>query len=117
MAYDEVLAARLRTLLQHEPGMTEKKMFGGLAFMVGGNMCCGIVANDLMLRIGADGHDDALSRPHVRPMDFSGRPMVGMVYVEPEGYASDQDLGGWVELALAFGRSLPKKVPQTRKSR
>ena len=133
MPYNEDLALRLRALLLHEPGMVEKKMFGGLAFMVYGNMACGIVHDDLMLRVGAARFDDALSKPHARPMDFSGRlpergegvparsarpapAMVGMVYVAPPGYASDTDLARWVSLTLAYVRTMPpKKAPAAKK--
>jgi TfoX/Sxy family transcriptional regulator of competence genes len=84
-------------------------MFGGLAFMVRGNMCCGVVGEELMVRVGADGHADALAAPHARPMDFTGRPMKGMVYVAREGVAADADLRGWVERGAAHARSLPAK--------
>ena len=117
MAYNEVLADRLRKVLIGEPGITAKKMFGGLAFMVNGNMACGIVGDDLMLRLGTARHDEALSRPFARPMDFAGRPMVGMIYVAPPGYESDKDLAGWVALALDFVRSLPAKKPTPGKKR
>jgi TfoX/Sxy family transcriptional regulator of competence genes len=86
-------------------------MFGGLAFMVNGNMACGIVKDELMLRLGAEGADAALERPHVRHMDFTGRPMTGMVYVG-RGGLGDVELRGWVQQAAAFARSLP---PKTRK--
>jgi hypothetical protein len=108
MAYDEALADRLRDALAGERGVTERKMFGGLAFMVGGHMACGIVKGELMLRLGAEGADDALERPHVRPMDFTGRPLSGMVFVEPEGLRGAA-LGLWVAQAVAFVRTLPPK--------
>ena len=81
-------------------------MFGGLAFMLGGHMCCGIVGNELMLRLGAEGADKALERPHVRPMDFTGRTMTGMVFVAPEGLRGGA-LRRRVEEAVAFVRTLP----------
>jgi hypothetical protein len=109
MAYDEGLADRVRDVLASDPGLTERKMFGGLAFMLDGHMCCGIVGHDLMLRLGVDGADAALARPHVRPMDFTGRPMTGMVYVSPEGVRG-RALRGWVERASAFARTLPPKA-------
>src|SRR5712672_1379605 len=74
MAYDQNLAERVRAILASEPSLSERKMFGGIAFMIEGHMCCGIVGHDLMLRLGPDGCDAALKRPHVRPMDFTGRP-------------------------------------------
>lgn len=109
MAYDEILAERIRTLLFRRKGITERRMFGGLAFMVGGNMACGIVKDELMVRVGPDGYDDALAQPHARPMDFTKRPMRGMVYVGTVGFRTDEDLKAWVERGLRFARSLPAK--------
>ena len=108
MAYDEQLADRVRELLSPEPGLTERKMFGGLAFMLDGHMSCGIVGDELMLRLGVDGAEDALERDHVRPMDFTGRPMTGMVFVSADGLRGDA-LRDWVEGAAAFVRTLPPK--------
>ncbi len=108
MAYDEGLAERVRTSLAAEQGLSERKMFGGLAFMLDGHMCCGIVGDELMLRLGADGADKALERAHVRPMDFTGKPMTGMVYVAPEGLRGNA-LDGWIDRAAAFVRTLPPK--------
>lgn len=109
MAYDEALATRVRTALAGEPGVIEKKMFGGIAFMLRGNMACGIVGDEMMVRVGQGNYDDALSRPHARPMDFTGRPMRGMVYVAGAGFESDEDLAAWVEAGASFARSLPAK--------
>lgn len=108
MAYDEELADRVRDVLATEDGVTERKMFGGLAFMVRGHMACGIVGNDLMLRLGADAAEQALERPHVRPMDFTGRPMTGMVYVGSAGLRGAA-LRRWVGKAVGFVESLPPK--------
>jgi TfoX/Sxy family transcriptional regulator of competence genes len=108
VAYDESLADRIREIMLGEPGLSERKMFGGLAFMLDGHMCCGIVGAELMVRLGADGAAKALERAHVRPMDFTGRPMTGMVYVAPEGlrgHALDQ----WLQKAARFVRALPPK--------
>jgi TfoX/Sxy family transcriptional regulator of competence genes len=115
VAYDERLAARVRNLLAGDPALSERKMFGGLAFMLAGNMCCGIVDERLMLRIGADLAEQALERPHVQPMDFTGRPMTGMVYVAPEGLRG-KALRPWVEQAAGFARTLPPK-PASRRAR
>ena len=109
MAYDEELADRVRVVHADEAGLSERKMFGGLAFMVNGNMACGIVKDELMLRLGAEGADAALHEPHVREMDFTGRPLTGMVYVERAGL-DEAGLRRWVELAAAFARSLPPKA-------
>jgi len=109
MAYNEKLAARIRTLLGDGPELFERKMFGGLAFMINGNMACGVTGDDLMLRVGAANHDKALSQPHARPMDFTGRPMKGMVFVGPDGTRDDDSLAAWVDRAVAFASSLPPK--------
>jgi TfoX/Sxy family transcriptional regulator of competence genes len=89
--------------------MSERKMFGGLAFMLRGNMCCGVVGDDLMLRVGPERYDDALARRGARPMDFTGRPMKGMVYVESTAVATDAKLREWLEVALGFAGELPAK--------
>lgn len=109
MAFDEGLAHRLREALGDQAGLVEKKMFGGLAFMLSGNMCCGVVGEILMVRVGPGAHDEALKRPHARPMDFTGRPLKGLIYVDPPGFESDGDLAGWVRQGVAFARSLPAK--------
>ena len=87
MAYDEKLAARIRKLIAGDERMTERKMFGGIAFMLNGNMFCGVIKDDLMVRVGPDAHEDALAKSYARPMDFANRPMKGMIYVSPEGVA------------------------------
>jgi hypothetical protein len=109
MAYDESLAARVRTVLPDRPDLSEKKMFGGLCFLLGGNMCCGITGDQLMLRIGAEAYESALSRPHAREMDFTGRAMKGMVYVDADGISTEEDLADWVGIAVGFAGSLPPK--------
>jgi TfoX/Sxy family transcriptional regulator of competence genes len=109
LAYDEALAGRVRDVLAFEPDLAERKMFGGLAFMLRGNMCCGVLGDELMVRVGAEGHDRALALPHARPMDFTGRPMKGMIYVGRDGIADDAALRGWVERGAAHARALPPK--------
>jgi TfoX/Sxy family transcriptional regulator of competence genes len=109
MAFDEGLAERMRELLAERPGITEKKMFGGLGFILDGNMCCGIVGDDLMVRVGPEAHDEALALPHARPMDFTGRPMKGFLYVGPDGVESDEDLAAWIGRGVDFAASLPPK--------
>ena len=109
MAYDEQLAERIRAALRGRDGVTERKMFGGIAFMVGGNMAVGVIRDDLMVRIGQDAHDAALAEPHVRIMDFAGKPMKGMIYVGPEGVATDPELARWVDAGAAFAATLPPK--------
>jgi TfoX/Sxy family transcriptional regulator of competence genes len=109
MAYDEAVADRVREALGPRPELSERKMFGGLCLMAGGHMFCGILGDELMLRLGPDGAEAALDRPHVRPMDFTGRPMKGMVYVEPAGFRGEKALLGWLDLALGFCATLPPK--------
>ena len=109
MAYDEELAGRVRRALAGREDLSEKKMFGGIAFMLRGNMGCGIVRDDLMVRVGPERHHEALAQPHARPMDFTGRPMRGMVYVTPDGCRTDSDLKRWLELGLEFAASLQPK--------
>jgi len=108
MAYDELLAERVREELQADPGYSERKMFGGLCFMLHGNMCAGVVGEQLMLRLGAPAAEQALAQPHVSPMDFTGRPMKGMVYVDRDGLKGAA-LTRWVDQAASFTRGLPAK--------
>ena len=109
MAYDEGLAQRLRQALQAHRGITEKRMFGGLAFLSRGYMFIGITGDKLMARIGPDYYEQALSRRHVRVMDFTGRPMKGYVFVSPPGFGKDSDLLDWVHRCHRFVQSLPSK--------
>ena len=109
MAFDEAVAGRVREALADSPDVVEKKMFGGIAFMVRGNMCCGVIGDRLMLRVGPAGYETALSRPHAKPMDFTGRPMKGMICVEPAGFVSAVALKGWIAPAMEFALSLPAK--------
>ena len=109
MAYDEGLAERLREVLQERPGITEKKMFGGLCLLSRGHMVVGIVGEALMARVGPAAYEQALRRPHARPMDFTGRPMKGYVFVDPPGYEEDRDLKRWVEDSLKFVGTLADK--------
>ena len=102
MSYDEKLAARVRRMLAVRSDVVEKKMFGGLCFMVGGSMCCGLTKTDFMVRVGPTHYDEALAQPHARPMDFTGPPLKGMVYVAPEGLLTDAALEGWIRRGLAF---------------
>ena len=110
MAYNEKLADRIRAIIGESPRLTERKMFGGIAFMLNGNMLCGVNKDDLMVRVGPDRFEEALSSPGARPMDFTGRPMKGMAFVGPEGYATDEKLRTWVERTLEYARSLPAKT-------
>jgi len=108
MAYDKILAERVRSALL--PGTKEQTMFGGLAFMIEGNMCCGVIGNLLVLRLGPKGTADALKEPHTREMDFAKKVIKSMIYVEPDGFASDAQLRAWLQKAIEFTCSLPPKT-------
>jgi len=109
MAYSEELAARVREVLARRKGVAEKKMFGGLTFLLRGHMCCGIVKDELVLRVGPAQGEKALKQPYTRECDFTGRPLQGMVMVSPGGYQTDHDLWQWVQQAADFVSSLPAK--------
>jgi hypothetical protein len=117
MAFDEDLAARMRAALGDVRGVTEIKMFGGLCFTVRGNMAVGVTGNDLMVRLAPEDGEAALARPGVRPMDFTGRPMKGFVFVGAEGVKSDRMLERWVDRGVAFASSLPPKKPKRSATR
>lgn len=106
--YDERLAERIRFELAGGPPFSERKMFGGLSFMVKGHMTCGAVKDELLVRTGPEQYESALLRPHARPMDFTGRPMRGMVMVAPKGLEGN-GLREWVALGIAYVTSLPAK--------
>lgn len=114
MAYDEQLAQRIRDVLAPRADVGEKKMFGGIAFMVGDRMAVGVVKDDLMVRVGPDAHDEALAQPHARPMEMGGRISRGFVYVAPAGLASDDALQRWVDRGLRFAASAE---PSKRRSK
>lgn len=109
MAYDETLADRVRDALAPRAEVSERKMFGGIAFMVGGNMAVGVIEDDLMVRLDPADAEQALSEPHVRPMDFTGRPMKGMVFVDSAATESAEGLAAWVDAGADFASSLPPK--------
>jgi len=113
MAFDAGLAQRIREALGERPGLSERHMFGGLAFMLNGHMFVGLVGSTLMARVGASRHAHALTLPHVREMDFTGRPMKGYVYVDPPGLAEDADLKAWVDRCAGFVSTLPPKAGPT----
>ncbi len=109
MAYNEAVAERIRKLLARRKGLAERKMFGGIAFMLNGNMCCGVVDDRIVLRLGKDGSNTALKEPHIEVMDFTGQPIRSMVYLDPDGYAREADLKQWLDRSVKFTSSLPKK--------
>jgi len=109
MAYDESLAARVRPILQEDPGLDERKMFGGIAFLINGNMACGVHTDNLIVRLDRADYDEALSRPGTAVFDLTGKPMKGWVLVAPEAVEDDADLEGWVRQGMEFAQSLPPK--------
>ncbi len=115
MAYDPTLATRVRELVAGRKGVSEKAMFGGLAFLLDGKMFCGVLGNELLARIGPDAHDSAMEKPHVRIMDFTGRPMRGYVFVGPEAITTATPLERWVRECEVHVATLPEK-PRKKKS-
>lgn len=106
--FDEDLAERVRMELAPTTLFTERKMFGGLAFMIGGNMACGVVGDELMVRTGPERYPEALTRPHARPVNFTGRPMTGMLFVGTAGLEGG-NLGEWIAIGAGYARGLPAK--------
>ena len=109
MAYDEGTAERLRDLFAGRFDVSEKRMFGGIAFMLSGNMLCGVVDDNLMVRVGPERYAEALARPQAREMDLTGRSLKGFVYVRAEGLTDDADLADWTGRGVAFAAGLPPK--------
>ena len=117
MSYDERLAARVREAVGARRGVSEREMFGGVAFLLAGKMFVGVIGPDLVVRVGPGGNDDALAKPHVRPMDFTGRPMRGYVYVAPPGTKSAAAIRPWVDQAARFVATLPPKKKKSGRGR
>jgi TfoX/Sxy family transcriptional regulator of competence genes len=109
LSYDAEAAERVRQLLSSRDDVVEKRMVGGLSFLINGNLCCGITGTALMVRVGAEGREQALREPHVRPMQFAGRALSSFVCVEPAGFASDNALARWAQRGLGFVSGLPVK--------
>jgi hypothetical protein len=109
MAYDQALAQRIRTELDGHPGLQEKKMFGGVGFLIRGNMACGVNGENLIIRVGPDATEASLAQPNTRPFDMTGRPMNGWIIVTPAGAESEADLRSWVEQGVRFAETLPPK--------
>lgn len=109
MAYDEHLAGRIHNLLAGQPGLVEKKMFGGVGFLLHGNMACGVHKESLVVRVGPERYQEALGRPYTHPFDITGREMKGWVMVSAEGCAADEHLAAWVKEGVNFALTLPPK--------
>ncbi|QDV16807.1 hypothetical protein Pan153_14390 [Gimesia panareensis] len=109
MAYDEELADRVHQLLHRRAGYSQRKMFGGICYLLHGNMCCGVTGTNLMLRLGEKKVPLALQEPFTHEMDFTGKVMKSMIYVIAEGTQNDEDLKDWIDQAVKFTRTLPAK--------
>lgn len=109
MAYDRNLAQRIIDVLQGTPALDEKKMFGGVGYLIHGNMAVGVHGNDLIVRVGLEAHADAMRRPHTRPFDMTGRPMSGWLVVEAAGIQDPAVLAEWIQLGVSYAQSLPPK--------
>ncbi len=109
MAYDQGLAQRIRELLAGTPDLIEKKMFGGVGFLLRGNMACGVNQDRLIVRVGPERYEEALAHPQAAPFDMTGRAMKGWVFVNPEGIKSDDDLRAWLQRGADFALTLPPK--------
>ena len=116
MPFDPGLAERVREVLGDRPGISERRMFGGMAFMLHGHMFVGLMESTLMARVGPDRYADALAQPHTREMDFSGKPMKGYIYVDPPGLGDDKNLQAWVDGCAGFVATLPPKAPKAAKA-
>jgi TfoX/Sxy family transcriptional regulator of competence genes len=109
MTFDRRLAERVRAALKRRRGITEREMFGGIGFMLHGNMACGVIGNDLIVRLGAERQEQAIAAPHVGPFMMPAGPARGWVQVRPAGTRSEAQLRAWVDEGLAFARALPAK--------
>src|SRR5262245_48813469 len=110
MPFDESLAARIRDTLARTKGIVEKKMFGGVGFLLNGNMLVGVWKDSIIVRIGPDAYEDALLEPHVREFDVTGKPMKGWIMVDSDGVEEDKDITTWIKRASSFVKTLPGKI-------
>ena len=117
MSYDEAFAERIRRAIGPRPDVTERKMFGGVAFLLDSKMFCGIATAELMARVGPEAYEAALAEPHVRPMDFTGRPLTGYVFVAPAGLRTAAALKKWIDRTLTFVATVPARPARPRRPR
>lgn len=108
MAAPKDLVGRVRDILSDQK-VTEKRMFGGLTFMVDGHMCCGVGKDGLMVRVGPDAYDNAIGQPGARPLDFTGRPMKGLVWIDPQAVSTKRMLTKWIAKGINFVNTLPRR--------
>ena len=116
MAYNEKLAGRIREVLKGKRGLVEKKMFGGIAFMLKDKMFVGIAKNDLMIRVLNEKYEECLKKPHAREMDFTGRPLKGFLFISEEGIKTKKQLSKWIDLGIEYVQKSPPKMPKKKKS-
>lgn len=109
MTYNKELAEKVEKALGAQKGISARKMFGGMCFLLNGNMCVGVLNDDLVIRCGADAQSKLLDKPYTRPMDFTGKPMKSMIYISPSGWKKNADLKEWIKHGIAFVKTLPKK--------
>ncbi|UCD99036.1 MAG: TfoX/Sxy family protein [Chloroflexota bacterium] len=109
MAYDEILAERIRKVMDQEQGTAEKKMFGGIGFFIHGNMACGVHKDMLVVRAGPDSYQEMIKSPHTHPFDITGKTMKGWIMVEPAGFKGEDDFQQWVSSGINFALTLPPK--------
>lgn len=109
MVFDDKLAGRIREAVANTKGIEEKKMFGGVAYMLDGRMFCGVLKDDLIVRVGPDQYGEALAVPHVRPMDMKGMPLKGFMFVGPQGCRTRKDLERWIRTGMDYAATLPRK--------
>jgi TfoX/Sxy family transcriptional regulator of competence genes len=115
LVYNEQLNDKIHTLTKHRK-LSEKKMFGGIGFLLNGNMCFGTLKDDLIVRVGSERYKEALALPHARPMDFTGRPTKGFVFVDSKGWSNDATLKKWLDMGIGYASSLPKKTIMQKKA-
>jgi hypothetical protein len=109
MTFSERTVYQIRRVMKNTPGLSERHMYRGVTFMVKGNMCCGYLDEQLVVRLGPDEYEVALRQPHVHPMDFTGRPLPGFVFVDRKGFSSDRTLKQWIDRGMSFVSTLPPK--------
>ena len=117
MVYDETIAIRIRQALAGQKGISELRMMGGLCFLLHGNMLCGVEKSELVVRVGPERHTELLSQPHARPMDFTGRPLKGFLYISAAGFQTASQLKKWLQHSTEFASSLPKKRKKQRRKK
>ena len=114
MGYDEATVERVRRVLAGRDDVVEKRMVGGRSFLLNGGMCCGVTSGGLLVRVGSEAREEALTRAHVRPMELGGRALAGFVLIEPEGYASEEALAAWVRRGVAFAEGLAEGLAEKK---